>query len=70
MKRRLKTAKGPKSVKVFSSKARENPKNWTELVNQGDPLGFFNIHSVGKLERGPFGKHFFIQKSPTMPKKN
>ena len=39
-------------------------------TERGDPLGFFNIHSVAKyqkIERGPFGD--FFEKSLTMPKK-
>ena len=38
-----------------------------------DPLGFFNIHSVGKLQKnegGPFVvKKVFFEKSRTVPKK-
>ena len=33
-----------------------------EKTERGDPLGFFNIHSVGeyqKIEGGPFGEFFF-----------
>ena len=38
-----------------------------------DPLGFFNIHSVAKLQknlRGNFGGKKFSKKSRTVPKKN
>ena len=34
-------------------------------TERGDPLGFFNIHSVGKyqqIEGGPFGEIFFSKK--------
>ena len=38
-----------------------------------DPLGFFNIHSIAKLQKiegGPFvGKKGFLKKSRTVPKK-
>ena len=37
-----------------------------EKTERGDPLGFFNIHSVGKhqkIEGGPFGEFFFEKKS-------
>ena len=33
-----------------------------EKTERGDPLGFFNIHSVAKhqkIEGGPFGEKFF-----------
>ena len=36
-----------------------------EKTERGDPLGFFNIRSVGKLQKnegGPFGKKFFRKK--------
>ena len=37
-----------------------------EKTERGDPLGFFNIRSVGKLQKklkgGPFGKNFFFEK--------
>ena len=35
-------------------------------IERGDPLGFFNIHSVAKhkkFEGGPFGKNMFQKKS-------
>ena len=38
-----------------------------------DPLGFFNIHSVAKLqniEGGPFRGEFFFEKSRTVLKKS
>ena len=38
---------------------------------EGDPLGFFNIRSVGKLQKiegGPFGEKVFSKKSLTEPK--
>ena len=37
----------------------------TKKTERGDPLGFFNIHSVGKyqkIEGGPFGEIFFPKK--------
>ena len=43
-------------------------------TERGDPLGFFNIHSVAKHQKiagGPFvGKFFFRKKSLAVPKKN
>ena len=36
-----------------------------KLKGFGDPLGFFNIHSVGKyqkIEKGQFGENFFFEK--------
>ena len=43
-------------------------------TERGDPLGFFNIHSVAKHQKnagGPFGKKiFFRKKSLAVPKKN
>ena len=42
-------------------------------TESGDPLGFFNIHSVAtlsKIEGGPFGGKKFPKKSRTVPKKN
>ena len=42
-------------------------------TEKGDPLGFFNIHSVAKHQKnagGPFGeKFFFRKKSLGVPKK-
>ena len=39
-------------------------------TERGDPLGFFNIHSVAKHAGGPFGeKIFFRKKSLAVPKK-
>ena len=42
-------------------------------TERGDPLGFFNIHSVAKHQKnagGPFGeKIFFRKKSLAVPKK-
>ena len=42
-------------------------------TERGDPLGFFNIHSVAKHQKnagGPFGeKFFFRKKSLAVPKK-
>ena len=37
----------------------EKKSHYAEKTERGDPLGFFNIHSVSKLqkkERGPFEK--------------
>ena len=34
-------------------------------TERGDPLGFFNIHSVAKHQKnagGPFGEKFFFEK--------
>ena len=40
----------------------------------GDPLGFFNIHSVAKHQKNAggtlWGKGFFSKKSLAVPKKN
>ena len=37
-----------------------------EKTERGDPLGFFNIRSVGKFQKkwkgGPFGENFFSKK--------
>ena len=35
-----------------------------EKTETGDPLGFFNIHSVGKYRKieGPFGENLFFEK--------
>ena len=41
-------------------------------TERGDPLGFFNIHSVAKHQKnagGPFGEIFFSKKSLAVPKK-
>ena len=42
-------------------------------TERGDPLGFFNIHSVAKHQKnagGPFGEKFFSEKkSLAVPKK-
>ena len=43
-----------------------------EQTERGDPLGFFNIHCVSKLQKfkgGPFGGKKLFEKSRTMPKK-
>ena len=53
----------------FLKKSLTMPKK-TERV---DPLGFFNIHSVAKLQKiegGPFRGENFLKKSRTMPKKS
>ena len=43
-------------------------------TERGDPLGFFNIHSVAKHQKkcrgDPLGKNFFFEKSLAVPKKN
>ena len=52
----------------FREKSLAVPKK----IERGDPLGFFNIHSVAKqqkIEGGPFGEKIFRNKSLTMPKK-
>ena len=44
-----------------------------EKTERGDPLGFFNIHSVAIIKKnagGPFGEKFFSKKSLAVPKKN
>ena len=45
-----------------------------EKTERDDPLGFFNIHSVAKLQKKLKGalswlKKFFLKKSRTVPKK-
>ena len=43
-----------------------------EKTERGDPLGFFNIHSVGKyqkIEEGPFGENFFSEKKVSQSRK-
>ena len=43
-------------------------------TERGDPLGFFNIHSVAKHQKNAggtlWGKFFFGKKSLAVPKKN
>ena len=43
-------------------------------TERGDPLGFFNIHSVAKHQKNAggtlWGKFFFRKKSLSVPKKN
>ena len=51
----------------FSNKSLTMPKNW-----KGDPLGFFNIHSVAKhqkIEGGPFWEKNFRKKVSQCRKK-
>ena len=41
-------------------------------TERGDPLGFFNIHSVAIIKKnagGPFGEKFFFEKSRSAEKK-
>ena len=57
--------------KLFSGKNLTMPKK----TERGDPLGFFNIHSVAKHQKkcrgDPLGKNFFFRKkSLVVPKKN
>ena len=55
--------------KFFLKKKSHNAKK----TKREDPLGFFNIHSVAKLqkiERGPFREEFFFEKSRTVPKQS
>ena len=43
-------------------------------TERGDPLGFFNIHSVAKhqnkMQGGPFGEKFFSKKKSRSAEKN
>ena len=42
-------------------------------TERGDPLGFFNIHSVAKhqkMQGGPFGENFFFEKKSRSAEKN
>ena len=42
-------------------------------TERGDPLGFFNIHSVAKhkkMQGGPFGEIFFSKKKSRSAEKN
>ena len=42
-------------------------------TERGDPLGFFNIHSVAKNKKmhgGPFGENFFSKKKSRSAEKN
>ena len=42
-------------------------------TERGDPLGFFNIHSVAKYQKkagGPFGEKFFFRKKSHSAEKN
>ena len=48
----------------------EKKSHYAEKTERGDPLGFFNIHSVSKLQKkkgGPLRKKF--PKKVAMPKK-
>ena len=48
---------------------------WRDQVSQcrkterGDPLGFFNIHSVAKHQKIERGKNFYFRKKISVPKK-
>ena len=60
-----------KKTKIFIfGKKSHNAEKKTE---RGDPLGFFNIHSVAKHQKkcrgDPLGKFFFRKKSLAVPKK-
>ena len=59
-----------KKTKIFiSGKKSRN----AEKTERGDPLGFFNIHSVAKHQKNAgetlWGKFFFRKKSLAVPKK-
>ena len=44
-----------------------------QKTERGDPLEFFNIHSVTKhqkIEGGPFGEKFFLEKKSHNAEKN
>ena len=58
-----------KKTKIFVFGKKSHNAKKTE---RGDPLGFFNIHSVAKHQKnagGPFGEIFFRKKSLAVPKK-
>ena len=62
----MKKLKKTKSF-IFGKKSHN-----AEKTERGDPLGFFNIHSVAKHQKnagGPFGEKFFSEKSLAVPKK-
>ena len=60
-----------KKTKIFIfGKKSHNAEKKTE---RGDPLGFFNIHSVAKhqkMQGGPFGEIFFSKKISHSAEKN
>ena len=50
---------------------REKISQCRKKTERGDPLGFFNIHSVAKHQKnagGPFGENFFREKSRSAEK--
>ena len=57
---------------VYEKKSFEKKSHNAEKTGREDPLGFFNIHSVAKLQKNEggfsWGKKFF-EKSRTVPKK-
>ena len=70
-------AKGLQNVKVlvnwgpfYEKKIGKSPT--MPKKTERDPLGFFNIHSVGKyqkVEGGPFGQKFFFRKKVSRSRK-
>ena len=66
---RLKIAKGLQSLQVLQHTKKLSEKSLTMLkkTERGDPLGFFNIHSIAKfqkkIEGGHFGNFFIETKS-------
>ena len=64
--------------KKFSKKlhTQKNGDDWRAKVSQcrkterGDPLRFFNIHSVAKHEKIEENKNFHFREKISMPKKN
>ena len=55
---------GPFGEKTFFRK-----KSQCRKPERGDPLGFFNIHSVAKHQKIEGGKFLFSEKNLTVPKK-
>ena len=56
---------------TFYEKMKKKSQN-AEKNKREDPLGFFNIHSVAKLQKiegGPFGGNFFLKKNRRVPKR-
>ena len=50
-------------------KFKEKKVSQCRKTERGDPLGFFNIHSVAKHQQFEGGKFLFSEKSLTVPKK-
>ena len=55
---------GPFGEKIFFKVSQ------CRKTERGDPLGFFNIHSVAKHQKNKGGKFSFSETNLTVPKKN